>query len=376
MKTTKILYIIGGFAVGGKERQLVELINNLDDKKYQQKLVIKENLGYYHELIDKDRCNIINSNWKGYKFKDYINAIKYIKTIISVVNSFKPDFVISFSIEMSYLYVVSSLFFKNQPILINYTIRDAPIYFSKYLKIKRFLYKYFKIVAANSEAGLKTYHQFLNNNRYIINNGLNEKRIPRQTQIELRNELNLDKNSFIVSFVAKQDKRKDHITFFNAVKECITKTKELQFLVVGEGTQSEENRNYARSIGIYDKIIFAGMSKYPMLYLKAADLNILISSSHHGEGIPNTVLESFACGTPVIATDNGGTKEILSNGVNGILIKHSSPTELTDAILFFHNNKSELKKYSENALRTYKDRFTSDIMINNFQNVLLKIKEK
>lgn len=370
---TKLLFIIGGLGVGGKERQLIEIINNLPQEKYEVQLIIKEINGYYYELIDKQKCKIHNVDWKGYRIVDHLQSIKYIKKVIKVVNEFKPNFVVSFSIEMSYLYLIASTFIFNRPKLVNFTIRDAPIKLNNFLKFKRFSYNFLKYVVANSKAGLKAYRQENLKDRYVLYNGLNKNRIPKLSKQESRIASNLPEDSFIVTFVGKQDKRKDHNCFMNAASIISKKQLNILFVIVGDGSEFSKNNEFAESLGLEKDLIFVGMSKIVELYLRGADINILCSTSWHGEGIPNSVLESFACNTTVIATDNGGTKEIVINNLNGMLIENGDYIDLADKILYLYYNKDVINNYSQNAYLTYKKHFSIKTMIFDFENILNKI---
>ncbi len=84
MKKTKLLFIIGGLGVGGKERQLIEIINNLTADKYELQLIIKEKNGYYLELINQEICKIHNVDWKGYRLIGHLQSFKYIKKVIKL----------------------------------------------------------------------------------------------------------------------------------------------------------------------------------------------------------------------------------------------------------------------------------------------------
>ena len=79
--------------------------------------------------------------------------------------------------------------------------------------------------------------------------------------------------------------------------------------------------------------------------------------SHHGEGISNSIMESMAWGVPVIATNNGGTPEIIEDGINGKLIDVQSPESLSDMITGLIDHPVLLKEMGEKALQTIKDKF-------------------
>jgi glycosyltransferase involved in cell wall biosynthesis len=64
--------------------------------------------------------------------------------------------------------------------------------------------------------------------------------------------------------------------------------------------------------------------------MAAADVLTLTS---HNEGLPNVVIESLACGLPVVATNVGGISEMLDADWKGVLCNTREPTALADAIL-------------------------------------------
>jgi len=71
-------------------------------------------------------------------------------------------------------------------------------------------------------------------------------------------------------------------------------------------------RAVAREVGVEDRLILPGHQPYEKvpIYFSAADASVLAS---YREGCPNAILESLACGTPVIATDVGAVRDILSD---------------------------------------------------------------
>jgi glycosyltransferase involved in cell wall biosynthesis len=78
-----------------------------------------------------------------------------------------------------------------------------------------------------------------------------------------------------------------------------------------------------------DVLVFEGAVRNVGEILQEVDAAILAS---HEEGLPNAVLEAMAAGLPVIATDVGGVSELVTDGIEGLLVAPSSPRELARAI--------------------------------------------
>ncbi|MBN1883926.1 MAG: glycosyltransferase [Candidatus Krumholzibacteriota bacterium] len=101
--------------------------------------------------------------------------------------------------------------------------------------------------------------------------------------------------------------------------------------LVGDGPQERLLRGLARRAGIAGSVFFHGRAPHERVasFMGAADLFCLPSLA---EGTPNVVLEALACGLPVVATDTGGTPEILAPE-NGILVPPGAAEALAGAIV-------------------------------------------
>jgi hypothetical protein len=78
------------------------------------------------------------------------------------------------------------------------------------------------------------------------------------------------------------------------------------------------------------RFVLAGFRTDVAKFLPHLDLSAL---SSYTEGLPNVVLESYAAGTPVVATEVGGLPEVVEHGVDGYLVPPGNPAALADRIL-------------------------------------------
>jgi len=108
-------------------------------------------------------------------------------------------------------------------------------------------------------------------------------------------------------------------------KIVISKVKDAKFLIIGEGPISESILGKIKEFGLDDKVKLLGRKSYhdTIRYYRAADI-LLHPARHEGYGL--VALESLAAGTPVVATNVGGLKDVIENGVNGFLVDMDSKT--------------------------------------------------
>jgi len=102
-------------------------------------------------------------------------------------------------------------------------------------------------------------------------------------------------------------------------------------VIIGDGPLRSTLEVKAKHLGIYDRVIFAGQiapEKMPEMY-SGADVLLLPSDR---EGWANVLLESMACGTPVVTRDVGGAPDLVTQDEAGRLVKSDTPEKLSDAV--------------------------------------------
>jgi len=124
---------------------------------------------------------------------------------------------------------------------------------------------------------------------------------------------------------------------------------ETGLMIVGDGPEDSNLRNLATRIGVTDRVRFLGWINHEDLpdFYSASDAMVLASSS---EGWANVLLESMACGTPVVASNIPGTDEIVTAPEAGILMRERTPEALADAartLLAAPPERAETRAFAE-----------------------------
>jgi glycosyltransferase involved in cell wall biosynthesis len=113
-------------------------------------------------------------------------------------------------------------------------------------------------------------------------------------------------------------------------------------------------KSLVKDLGLETKVFFLGWRKDVPALIKMADVMILTSTT---EGLPRSILEAMAIGTPVVSTKAGGVVEAITDGVDGMLIEIGDHGALADK-LFSLTNQLVRDKITCNAVQTIERRFT------------------
>jgi glycosyltransferase involved in cell wall biosynthesis len=100
-------------------------------------------------------------------------------------------------------------------------------------------------------------------------------------------------------------------------------------LLVGEGPQKSQLLQQAQTLGIADRVIFAGFQPQPLPYVAAMDVCMLCSSQ---EGLPRILLEAMLLEKPVIASAVTGSREVVRHEQTGLLVPYADVSALTQAM--------------------------------------------
>ena len=117
-----------------------------------------------------------------------------------------------------------------------------------------------------------------------------------------------EKGLFHFITVGNLRKEKNQLLLIQAF--FILKNLPCKLLIVGAGVMEEELKQKVKDLGLMNKIVFCGFDKNPFKYVSRSDCFVLSSNV---EGFPNVLIESLACGKPIISTDcSSGPRELLA----------------------------------------------------------------
>ena len=131
----------------------------------------------------------------------------------------------------------------------------------------------------------------------------------------------------------------------------LTEHKEVRFVFIGDGPLKSALRSRAESLGVSNTVDFHGTLAHENMLAALRSLSMIVRPSDT-EGLPVVALEAMATGIPVIATDVGGTSEVVNDHVTGLLIHPDpSPREIAGPILSLIQDDSERARLGAAARR-------------------------
>ena len=153
---------------------------------------------------------------------------------------------------------------------------------------------------------------------HVLRNGVDLQRFRPLPAAEMRAELGVSGEPLLLS-VGHLIERKGHHVAIEALAELAAQQPGARLVVIGEGEERAALTMLAQRLGVADKVRLTGSLPNTELlkWYSAADVLLLCSSR---EGWANVLLESMACGTPVVATDIWGTPEVVARPEAGRLV--------------------------------------------------------
>ncbi len=243
---------------------------------------------------------------------------------------------------------------------------------TKIFNLKKELYKDFnlRIVTCSNWLANETKRSVLLKDKTVsaIPNPIDINIFNSFDKIESRRFLNLnpDKKYILFGTMTLSDKRKGLLYLIRSLKKLgnflANQKDNIEILVFGSSNNTE-------FVDIPFKTTSLGRisdTNYLAKVYSAADIFIAPSLE---DNLPNTVMESLSCGTPVAAFNIGGMSDMIEDKINGYLAIPESIDDLTDGILWLLNDKERLLELSKNARKKVVSSFTNKIVAKQYINV-------
>lgn len=192
-----------------------------------------------------------------------------------------------------------------------------------------------EIVTINQEDYLRAKKMYASSVKYIHGIGVNVERLQKkEKQSNIRQELGLKEEDFLLLSVGELSKRKNHQVIIRALEKL--KNKRIHYLICGKGDLLQELQALAREKGIEENVHFLGYRTDVVDICSQSDLFVL-PSLH--EGLSVASLEAMYCGLAIVISDIRGVRDYLKDGENGFICGVQDVNAYAKAIARLVKNK-------------------------------------
>lgn len=220
-------------------------------------------------------------------------------------------------------------------------------------------------------------------NKIIVysNSIIKERKFERyKKKITVQNRHHIDTNKFFceksiekrtkIGFVGSLTELKGIKSLTNSLQSISEIDDNLEFIFVGNGPLNDYIKSFIKERNLENKVTLLGWVDRDKLPLLLNQLKLLILPSFT-EGLPNVIIESMACGTPVLANSVGSIPDIITDGENGFLMdNNSTETIITNVKKISKISSTQINIISKNARKTILESFTYEKVIEGWENVL------
>ena len=187
----------------------------------------------------------------------------------------------------------------------------------------------------------------------------------------------------MLSYICRISEQKRPLLLLQIIAKLKEKRQDFKVLVVGDGNLLNKMKERAKELNIYDDIVFTGSLKDTTEIYAISDLTINCSLK---EGLALTAYESLSMGVPVISSDVGGQKELITSDVGEIIplmqdekdiyLENYNPDEINNFVSAIDKVLNNLDEYKKNCRQRIIDNFTINKMIEKMTAIFEEVKER
>ncbi len=336
MNKKRIFFLIPVLKGGGAERNIINLIANMDTNVYELTIVagnvggnLESELGSNVKLINLESSGFLQLFFKLSKLLKskqpdiLVSALPHINTLSMMVKSFSS---IKTKVILTEHTTISSLSSTARTL-----VKRLEARFILPPLMKMFYPSANKIICV-SEGVKEDLLSIIGNvpSIQVIYNPVFSNAIDLLRKEPLGEDEQLfTKGSPVIIAVGRLIKAKDYPTLLKAFKLMLgSLTADL--VILGEGPEDEYLKNLVTSLSLQNNVTFLGFKSNPYKYMARSSVFVLSSVR---EGFGNVIVEAMGCGVPVVATNcKSGPSEIINNNINGLLVEPQNPKALADGI--------------------------------------------
>lgn len=341
----KICIVLDQLATGGAERcaALLSIFFEKNNCKVFHVVVVdKIEYDFAGEVLNLGKLKNSSNNFFN-RFKRF-----WVLKMFFTTRTF--DYIIDFRVKRFQIqeFCIAKFIYRS-PLIVTIHNYMTELYFPKNTFLANSIYKNAKLITVSNLIADKVKKSYNYNDVVTIYNPIDN------SYFEQKANENFSVNYQYIIIVGRLTITKQFDSIILAFNNSKLKNENIKLLILGNGEEKESLIKVISDLNLENEVILLDFQENPYKYMKNA-LFLVLASKH--EGFPMVLIESLACGTPVISFEClSGPSEIITNNENGILVENQNFDKLTLAMnlmienkeLYLHckqNAKSSVEKFS------------------------------
>ena len=318
MARERIVVITRNMVGDGAERVIAQLVNYFAAQGKQCSIVTLNDDEVFYKLDPSISVHPVGEKSEN-KLLDKLLRYRQVRKL---VRKLQPDLVLSMPEEIG-VYVLLALLGTRIPVYVSERNNPWVMPDVKVTRILRTLmYPFAKGLIFQTEMAKSFFPESIQRKGIVLKNPVDASRIPPQFK---------GQRETVIVAAGRLSEQKNMPLLLKAFARFSPNHPEFKLRIFGEGELREELMELSRSLNIAEKVELPGRSTTLLEKMNSAAMFVLSSDY---EGMPNVLLEAMCMGMPAISTDcpSGGPKELIRDGVNGLLVPVGDETALAAAM--------------------------------------------
>jgi len=356
--TALIAHIVFRFDYGGLENGVVNVINGLSGEPFRHIVIA---LTEATEFADRLRDGVVVESIGKKPGKDFGAYVR----LYRLLRQLRPDIVHTRNIGTLDCAFVA--FLARVPNRIHgehgWDVFDPDGTNPKYRFMRRVLYRFVQRIVTVSEDLQRWLIQVVGlPERKVqhICNGVDTERFRPAQESERTSEY----DNVVIGSVTRFSAIKDPLNLVEAFIELWRSDDTASLIVIGDGELHQQAIQRLAEAGLEDSSWLPGSREDIPQQLRLMDIFVLGSLR---EGISNTILEAMACGLPIVASDTGGNRELIEDGVNGRLVPPGDQKALANAIRGYVQDAERRMRHGSASRDRVLSLFSINTMVDKYQ---------
>lgn len=360
--------MVNGFAIGGGEMKVLELVQRLNKDRYNITVCSVGQGGPLEAEFRKavDRVEIYH---KKFKFD--------LSLVTKVAQLMKEQQIEVLQTTLFYADIIGAYaaYLAEIPVVISWEPVTGPFCLRHYWAYKLAMRKIDRVVAVSEDIRRRVIRdRKLSPDQVItIHYGVDVEKFASEDQMLKKTDIGVSDHHIVLGTVARFDYPKGHKYLIDAAPEIVRQVSDVRFVLVGDGPLRHEVEQQINRLGLKDYFVLLGFRRDVKQLLGIFDLFVLPSLS---EGLPNAVLEAMACSNPVVATAVNGVVEVVDDGITGYLVPLKNSSEIANAVVKTLKSPARMKEMGRQGRERVAKFFSVEQQISKFEDLYLSLYEQ